>query len=103
MIVRIITINVVEGREEEFERVTAENVAGSLKEPGVIRFDLLRDQNERGTYYLYEVYRDAAATEEHKKTAHYAKWREAAQPLMDGDRTSVSCDVVAPTDAEHWS
>jgi len=101
MIVRIITVKVKPGREDAFERATVANHEGSVGEPGVVRFDVLRDDGNPGTYYLYEVYRDEAATVAHKETAHYRTWRETVGDLMDGDRTAVACSVVAP-DASGW-
>lgn len=102
MIVRLVTISVLSGKEKEFEAATEKNVRGSLQEPGVYRFDLLRDVSETGRYYLYEVYRDGAAVEEHKQTEHYATWNSAVADMMAVPRSSVSCDVVAPTDPQHW-
>ncbi|MFW5718205.1 MAG: antibiotic biosynthesis monooxygenase, partial [Spirochaetota bacterium] len=77
MIVRIITVNVKPGRESDFEAATVKNHEGSIAEPGVLRFDVLRDENNPGAYYLYEAYRDEAATVAHKTTDHYAAWKAA--------------------------
>ena len=102
MIVRIVTVRVVPGREAEFESATVKNHLGSIAESGVLRFDVLRDQTNQGTYYLYEAYRDEAATVAHKETAHYHEWRDAVAGLLDGERTSVACSVVAPGDEAAW-
>lgn len=102
MIVRIITVKVKPGREADFEAATLSNHEGSIAEPGVLRFDVLRDENKPSTYYLYEAYRDEAATAAHKQTAHYATWKDAVADMLDGDRTSVACSVVAPTDESSW-
>jgi autoinducer 2-degrading protein len=102
MIVRIITINVKPGKEGAFEEATKKNHERSLQEPGVLRFDVLKDRETPGRYYLYEVYRDEAATSAHKETAHYKAWKEAAPDFVEGERTSVACDVVAPRDEAAW-
>ena len=102
MFVRIITVNVKAGKEAEFEEITRKNHEGSVAEPGVLRFDVLKDRDTPGRYYLYEVYRDEAATRAHKETAHYAAFKEAAVDLMEGERSSVACDVVAPIDESAW-
>ncbi len=102
MIVRIITVRVKAGREQEFEKITTANHEGSLQEPGVFRFDVLRDNDRPGTYYLYEAYRDEAATLAHKETAHYHAWKEAVSDLLVGDRASVACSVVAPAEESAW-
>lgn len=102
MIVRIITVEVKAGSEVEFERLTAENHAGSLGEPGVLRFDVLRDTDAPGRYYLYEVYTDQQATMDHKETEHYHRWKAAVADLLAGDRSSVSAEPVVPTDQAAW-
>jgi autoinducer 2-degrading protein len=102
MLVRIITVNVKPGKEAAFEEATRKNHEGSLQEPGVLRFDVLKDRDTPRRYYLYEVYRDQAATRAHKETAHYAAWNEAAPDFVDGERPSVACDVVAPEDEAAW-
>lgn len=102
MIVRIITVRVKAGKEMEFEEKTRANHRGSLAEPGVFRFDVLKDRDRTGVYYPYEVYRDEAATTAHKETAHYHAWKTGVADLLDGDRTSVTCTPVAPTDEAAW-
>ncbi|MFP4114056.1 MAG: antibiotic biosynthesis monooxygenase [Spirochaetales bacterium] len=102
MIVRIITVRVKPGHERAFEEATVRNHEGSIREPGVLRFDVLRDENNPGAYYLYEAYRDESATVAHKETEHYNDWKRAVEPFMDGDRGSVACSVVAPTAPEAW-
>ena len=102
MIVRIITVRVKPGCESAFERATIANHEGSVREPGVLRFDVLRDRDNERTYYLYEAYRDEAATVAHKETQHYATWRTDVADLLDGDRTSVACSVVSPDDPGAW-
>ena len=102
MIVRFITVSVKRGAEAEFEAKTKANHAGSVAEPGVLRFDVLKDADTPGTYYLYEVYADEEATRLHKETDHYKAWKAGVADLMAGDRTSVTCEPLAPTDREAW-
>jgi len=102
MIVRIITVRVKPGSEDRFEELTRANHVGSLGEPGVLRFDVLRDQDTPGTYYLYEAYRDVEATTAHKETPHYHAWKNSVADLLDGERTSVTCTPVAPLDESGW-
>jgi (4S)-4-hydroxy-5-phosphonooxypentane-2,3-dione isomerase len=102
MLVRIITCQVKPGLEAAFEAATTENRAGSVAEPGVLRFDVLKDSQSSGTYYLYEVYRDDAATAAHKGTDHYKRWRETVAEHMAAPRTSAACSVVAPDSEAEW-
>ena len=102
MIVRIITCRVKPGFEAAFENATTVNRRGSIDEPGVLRFDLLKATDSPGTYYLYEVYRDDAATVEHKDTDHYKLWRETVAEHIAADRSSVACSVVVPVSEADW-
>ena len=102
MVVRIITVRVKPGGEGAFETATLENRRGSVEESGVLRFDVLRDADAPGRYFLCEAYRDEAASAAHKETVHYAVWRKAVADLMAGDRTSVACIPVAPLEESLW-
>ena len=102
MIVRVIRVHVKPESTDAFEKITVENHRGSVAEPGVLRFDVLKDPQTPGEYLLYEVYRDEAATDAHKETAHYKKWRDAVGPMMAGDRERSAWDAVAPLDESDW-
>lgn len=102
MIVRFITVEVRPGQEEAFETATKENHRGSILEPGVLRFDVLKDAENPGRYYLYEAYRDEEATAAHKETDHYKRWKREVAEYMAGDRSSITCEVIAPADTKKW-
>lgn len=51
-------------------------------ESGCHRFDILEAKEEANTYYLYEVYDDPDALEEHKATPHYKDSREALKDIV---------------------
>jgi quinol monooxygenase YgiN len=70
-------------------------------EPGCYRFNVLQDEADPNTYYFYEVYEDEAALEAHRATAHYAKWRAAADTL-DGPSQRTRCKTVFPSDPKYW-
>ena len=102
MIVRVIDIHVREDRLEDFRKATLANREGSMREPGVLRFDLLQVDGESGRFLLYEVYRDEQATQDHKQTEHYRTWRAVVEPMMARPRGSTSCTPVAPLDPGQW-
>ena len=102
MIVRVIDVRVNKQSIEEFKRITVQNRGGSVREPGVLRFDVLHSDADPQHFILYEVYRDEQATLDHKQTKHYQRWREAAEPMMARKRESTSCTPVAPTDPGEW-
>jgi (4S)-4-hydroxy-5-phosphonooxypentane-2,3-dione isomerase len=103
MIVRFVTVRVKPGAEAEFEAATEKNHRGSVAEPGCLRFDVLKDAAEEGVYYLYEVYRDEAATAAHKGTAHYQEWRDAVAPMMATERASVAGVPIVPGEEAAWA
>jgi quinol monooxygenase YgiN len=86
---------------EPFKQATIENARNSLQEPGVSRFDVLQQTHDPSRFVLVEVYRSEEATVAHKETAHYAAWREAAEPMMAEERTRVRYTKVFPAD-EAW-
>jgi (4S)-4-hydroxy-5-phosphonooxypentane-2,3-dione isomerase len=83
----IVRIRVIQGRAEDFIAATLENVGFSLKEPGISRFELLRDEEDSERFVLIESYRDAEAQAAHKESDHYKKWRDRVEPMMAEPRT----------------
>ncbi len=84
-----------------FKEATLANARSSLKEPGVVRFDVVQQQDDPARFILVEVYRDAAAAAAHKETPHYPVWRDAVAPMMAEPRRSEKFDNVFPED-EAW-
>ncbi len=82
-----------------FQEATVENASNSIQEPGIVRFDVLQD-NEQGEHFrLVEVYRTPADADLHKQTAHYMKWRDTIAEMMVATRTSTKFMNVYPDDA----
>jgi (4S)-4-hydroxy-5-phosphonooxypentane-2,3-dione isomerase len=79
---------------EAFREATIENARQSAQEPGIARFDVVQQQDDRSRFVLVEVYRTIDAPAKHKETGHYAKWRDAVAPMMAGPRTSVKYGEV---------
>ena len=86
---------------EAFAQATIENASNSVREPGIARFDVMRQQDDPNRFVLVEAYRSVEATAAHKETAHYARWRERAEPLMAAPRTRAQYTNVSPGD-EGW-
>jgi autoinducer 2-degrading protein len=96
-------VRVLPERVEDFLAATLVNAHASVDEPGVLRFDVLRDRTDPAHVILAEVYRDEAAAAAHKETAHYATWRDAVADLMATPRESAKFDAVFPTESERWA
>jgi quinol monooxygenase YgiN len=86
---------------EAFKEATLENARNSLQEAGVVRFDVLQQADDPTRFVLVEVYRTPEDPAKHKKTAHYNRWREVAEPMMAEPRTRVVYANVFPPD-EGW-
>jgi quinol monooxygenase YgiN len=85
---------------EVFRTATLANAGASVKEPGVLRFDLFQDQDDPARFVLVEVYRSAEAHAAHRNTPHYAAWRSAVDDLMAEPRTARKFWSVFPDAAD---
>ena len=92
-------VHVKSGCEPAFEEATLANARASLTEPGVARFDVLRQQDDPTRFVLVEVYRSPEAALAHKETAHYATWRDTVAGMMAEPRSSVKYLNLHPDDA----
>ncbi len=98
MLIVHVHIHVKPENLEAFVEATLANARASVKEPGIARFDLLRDTADPHRFVLQEVYRTAEAPAAHKETAHYAAWRDTVAPMMASPRTSVKFENLFPGD-----
>ena len=103
MLVVHVDIAVQPDRIADFLAASVDNATASLTEPGVLRFDVLRDEGDPAHVMFVEVYRDAEAASAHKQTPHYAAWRDAVADLMARPRTRVTYIPVVPTEEDSWS
>jgi len=62
---------------EAYKDAILENVRESVKEPGIIRFEVFQDKESPTHFSLLEIYRDEAARETHLETPHFLKFKEA--------------------------
>ena len=85
---------------EAFKAACLENAAGSLREPGIVRFDLLQQQDNPARFILVEIFRNAEAPALHKQTAHYKKWAESVAGMMAAPRHSIKFTNIFPADAD---
>jgi autoinducer 2-degrading protein len=90
-----------EERERFLTALEADALGSERDEPGWLRFNVLRDQQDQNVYYFFEVYRDEAASEAHRAASHYADWRAAADTL-DGPPQATRCDSVFPAAVGYW-
>jgi len=103
MLVVHVQVHVDPDRVPEFLAATQANARASLDEPGVLRFDVVRDLSDPAHFVFVEVYRDDQAAADHKTTAHYATWRDAVAELMARPRESTKFTAVHPAEQSGWS
>jgi (4S)-4-hydroxy-5-phosphonooxypentane-2,3-dione isomerase len=102
MLVVHVHVRVRGDRLADFLAATKRNAQASLTEPGVLRFDVLQDQDDPAHVILTEVYRDDDAAAAHKLTQHYANWRDAVADMMAEPRASQRYSAVFPAGDAGW-
>jgi quinol monooxygenase YgiN len=93
-----VQVQIKPGCEEAFIAATLLNAQSSVQEPGIARFDVLRDATDPLHFTLLEVYRDADAVVSHKGTEHYGVWRDTVADMMATPRVSVKYENLFPAD-----
>jgi len=86
---------------EAFKQATIENASNSVKEEGIARFDVIQQTDDPTKFILVEVYKTADAPAAHKKTAHYARWRDTAAEMIAEPRQGIKYTNIFPDDA-NW-
>jgi quinol monooxygenase YgiN len=61
---------------DEFLALIEKNAIETRKEPGCLRFDVLRSQEDPNRFFFYELYKDPAAIDYHKAQPHYNLWAD---------------------------
>lgn len=99
MYVVCVRIHVVPDRIEEFVEATLENARATRGEPGNVRFDLLRQNEDPSRFFLYEAYLEEKGFHDHQRTPHYLRWKERVAPMMASPRVGERHTSVFP---EPW-
>lgn len=100
MYVIVVQLRVRPDRVQDFLELTLDNATKSRKEPGCVRFDVLRHETETDRFVFYEVYRTPADHKAHQGTEHYLRWKEKVPDLLAEPRSSGRYLNVSPGDAE---
>jgi quinol monooxygenase YgiN len=99
MLVVHVHVQVKPEHVDAFCAASLENAAQSIQEPGIVRFDVIQQNDDPTRFVLVEVYRTADDPAKHKETAHYAKWRDAVADMMAQPRSSVKYANRFPADS----
>ena len=89
MYVTIVHVHVKPENVRDFIEASLENARESVNEPGNLRFDVLRMDDDPTRFVLYEAYATAEDAAAHKDTPHYRKWRETVADWMAEPRQGI--------------
>jgi (4S)-4-hydroxy-5-phosphonooxypentane-2,3-dione isomerase len=96
MPVATISIRVKPEFISKFIEATIINHDASIKEPGNLRFDFLQSSEDPSHFILYEAYESEESAFAHKKTPHYATWKETVSTWMLKPRESATYTMLRP-------
>lgn len=83
MSVKVIAfVTVKAGEEEAFESVASICIAASRSEPGVLYYDMWREQDGERRYFFNELYSDQAAVDAHMASDHFKAFGKAVRDLV---------------------
>jgi (4S)-4-hydroxy-5-phosphonooxypentane-2,3-dione isomerase len=86
---------------EAFKKACIENAKESIKEEGIVRFDIVQQQDDPTRFVLVEIYRNKDVPSKHKETVHYKDWRDKVLPMMAQPRKSIFYTNIYPDD-KNW-
>jgi (4S)-4-hydroxy-5-phosphonooxypentane-2,3-dione isomerase len=100
MLVAIINVHVKSDFIEGFKTASLDNASNSVKEPGVIRFDVYQQSDDPSRYTLVEIYKTDEDVTRHRETTHYVRWRDTVTAMMVEPRTRTTHRIVYPVESE---
>ena len=96
-LVLIVELDVKPECRERFDTAIAINANASVtKEPGCLQFDVLKSQDDPNRVVLFEVYRDAAAFQEHMGQDHTKTFLGLAKELVTRQAAAKLTRTVHP-------
>ena len=102
MIVTCVYVHVKTEATDRFIEATLANHKQSVKEPGNLRFDFVREVENPDRFMIYEAYESDEAAADHKKTPHYFEWRDKVAEWMVEPRKGVKYNIIEPKDRSQW-
>ncbi len=100
MKVLIVQIGIKPEYRERFIESMLDDARGSVgDEPGCLRFDVIQDEKDPNTIYLYEVYKDDDAFQAHTEAPHFIKWRDMVKDWHSHDPIVFRGTNIYPPDS----
>lgn len=66
----------------QFKEATIENARNSIEESGVVRFEVLQQQDEPSEFLLEEIYISSDDQLKHRESEHFKKWKESTASMI---------------------
>jgi len=87
---------------EEFKLAMLENARNSIREAGVVRFDVLQQADAPARFVLIEIYKAPEDHAKHRETLHYQVWRDTVVDWMAEPRVGIKYSNLFPADSD-WN
>ena len=100
MVIVHIFIKIKPDMLEPFKAATLKNAQNSIKEPGILRFGFIQQEDDPLSFLLVEVYKDSNAIAQHKETSHYDEWCKSAEHMIAEPRKRIKYVNIFPEDKE---
>jgi quinol monooxygenase YgiN len=98
----IVKVDIKPEHKEEFLEAMFDDARGSVQnEPNCLLFNVVQDGADPNCLRLYEVYKDAAAFDEHTKTPHFVRWVETTKDWLAKPLDIASGTHLFPSD-DRW-
>jgi autoinducer 2-degrading protein len=96
MVATTVMVRVKPEHTSDFIQATIKNHENSIYEPGNARFDILQSADDPTAFLLYEAYDSSESAAAHKKTAHYALWKDTVAKWMAEPRKGIHYKGIKP-------
>ena len=82
-ITKRVTFIAKEGCEDKMKELLSAMVEPSKNEDGCIFYEIFQYKNNKRKFMAYESWRDEAALDGHKASAHYAVYKSSYEPYCE--------------------
>ncbi len=96
----LVNIHVKPEAIDAFKAASLENAKNSIREPGIVRFDILQQAEDPTRFILVEVYRKPEDQAKHRDTPHYQFWKDLVADMMAEPRVGVKYSNLFPADSD---
>jgi len=90
----LVFITVKHGQEAAFLRAAAANRAGSIKEPGNLRFEMYQSAERPQDFLFAEKYKSLDAATAHRQTPHFLEFLKVLETVQAFPRRREPGDAV---------